>query len=82
MVHGPLSLILMVDFWREAQADSNSGVGGLRFPRKVTYRATSPLYVGERVRLELDEALSGGGGRACRVVDAWGKVAMKGLIEG
>src|SRR5689334_7706775 len=48
VVHGPLNLINMVNLWRDVK-------GGDTFPKKITYRATSPLYAGEGYRIVLDE---------------------------
>jgi hypothetical protein len=62
----------MVDFWRDIR-------GGTTFPKKVVYRATSPLYVGERYRIvmyEENEKVT-----EVRIVDSYGKTGMTALIE-
>lgn len=72
VVHGPLNLINMVNLWRDAK-------GGDAVPRKITYRATSPLYAGENYRVALDveeEKIA-----EVRIVDAYGKTSMVGQIE-
>ena len=38
----------MVNLWRDVR-------GGSAFPKKITYRATSPLYAGEKYRVVMDE---------------------------
>ncbi|KAI1740073.1 hypothetical protein F4680DRAFT_120344 [Xylaria scruposa] len=41
VVHGPLNLINMLDYWRDVIRDGDNEVG------EVVYRATSPIYAGE-----------------------------------
>lgn len=65
-------MINMVDLWRDAN-------GGGVSPRKVTYRATSPLYAGERYRIVMDEAK--GKVTEVKIVDSYGQVGMVGQIE-
>lgn len=72
VVHGPLNLINMVNLWRDVR-------GGSVTPKKVTYRATSPLYAGEKYRILLDEEKNHMSG--IRIVDSYGQVAMLGQIE-
>ncbi|RDA84363.1 hypothetical protein CP532_2593 [Ophiocordyceps camponoti-leonardi (nom. inval.)] len=44
VVHGPLTLISMLDYWRDCY--------GLRYkPLSIQYRAVSPLYAGEMYRV-------------------------------
>jgi len=64
----------MVNLWRDAKG----GDSGLT-PRKITYRATSPLYAGERYRIVLDEETQKVSG--VRIVDSYGKTSMVGKIE-
>ncbi|CEJ83797.1 hypothetical protein VHEMI03261 [[Torrubiella] hemipterigena] len=40
VVHGPLNLINILDYWRDMH-------GAGKFPRSVEYRAMSPLYAGD-----------------------------------
>jgi len=69
-VHGPLNLVKMLDFWRDVYGKN---------PRKISYRATSPIYVGEKYRILMDEEVDGR--TEVRILDAGGKVGMKGVIE-
>jgi hypothetical protein len=62
----------MVNLWRDVR-------GGDAGPRKITYRATSPLYAGEKYRVVMDEEKEKT--TEVRIVDAYGKVAMVGQIE-
>ena len=48
-------------------------------PKKVTYRATAPLYVGEKYRVLLDEEKDKIS--EVKIVDSYRKVAMVGQIE-
>jgi len=72
VVHGPLNLILIVDFWR-------SIYGGKYAVKKVSYRATNPLYVGEEYKILMDEETDGVS--EVRIVDLWGKTGMRARIE-
>jgi hypothetical protein len=62
----------MIDLWRDVN-------GGDVLPKKVTYRATSPLYADERYRIVMAEEK----GRLTdvRIVDSYGQVGMVGQIE-
>ncbi|KAL9636124.1 MAG: hypothetical protein Q9164_003015 [Protoblastenia rupestris] len=51
VVHGPLNLINMLDFWR----DEKDG-GGYSIPQSIRYRATAPFYAGEMYRAFLEES--------------------------
>ncbi|KAE9380629.1 hypothetical protein N431DRAFT_432917 [Stipitochalara longipes BDJ] len=72
VVHGPLNLINMVNLWRDVQ-------GRDIVPKKVTYRATSPLYAGEKYRVIMDEEQSKVS--EVKIVDSYGKTSMVGQIE-
>ena len=48
VVHGPLNLINMLDFWRDEQSDD------LVVPKSISYRATAPFYAGEKYRALLE----------------------------
>jgi hydroxyacyl-ACP dehydratase HTD2-like protein with hotdog domain len=48
VVHGPLNMISILDFWRDAQEDS------FVHPSRLDYRATSPIYVNEPYRILMD----------------------------
>jgi hypothetical protein len=62
----------MVNLWRDAR-------GGDAVPRKITYRATNPIYAGEAYRVVLDEEKEKIA--EVRIVDAYGKTSMVGQIE-
>lgn len=49
VVHGPLNLINMLDFWRDEQADD------FMIPASIEYRATAPFYAGESYRALLEK---------------------------
>lgn len=50
VVHGPLNLINMLDFWRDTR-----GQGDGEVPKSIRYRATAPFYAGEKYRAILEE---------------------------
>ena len=60
VVHGPLNLINMLDFWRDEKADDST------VPKSITYRATAPFYAGETYRALLER------GAESTVVRLWG----------
>ncbi|PQE23158.1 mesaconyl-C4 hydratase protein [Rutstroemia sp. NJR-2017a BVV2] len=72
VVHGPLNLIHVLDFWRDV-------VGKGSRPRKVEYRATSPFYVGETYRIVMAEEEDRR--TEVRIVDGFGNVGMRGVVE-
>lgn len=72
VVHGPLNLINMVDFWRDIK-------GGSLLPKKTTYRATRPIYACEKYRIVMDEEKDMV--TEVRIVDSYGNVGMVGKIE-
>lgn len=81
-MHGPLNLISILDLWRDTRASSGSAGGGTEkaMPERITYRATSPLYVEDEYRIVLEE----GGDRAvgeARILAPGDVVAMKAEIE-
>ena len=49
VVHGPLNLINMLDFWRDEQSDDYA------IPNSINYRATAPFYAGEKYRALLEK---------------------------
>ena len=49
VVHGPLNLINMLDFWRDEQVDD------FMVPKSIRYRATAPFYAGENYRALLEK---------------------------
>jgi hydroxyacyl-ACP dehydratase HTD2-like protein with hotdog domain len=78
VVHGPLNLIHMLDFWRDTTKDADEYV----VPKSIGYRAMSPLYVGEpyRLLLEPDATRENGTGWKAEIWDSFGKQSMKGTI--
>jgi len=72
VVHGPLNLINMVNLWRDVR-------GGKAIPKKIKYRATSPLYAGEQYRVVMNEEVDNV--TEVKIVDSYGKTAMVGHIE-
>jgi hydroxyacyl-ACP dehydratase HTD2-like protein with hotdog domain len=81
VVHGPLNLVNILDFWRDtAMSGSLEAV-----PKSISYRAMSPLYVGEPYRILLgqhaDGQSSGRGEWTADIWDNYGKLGMKGKIQ-
>lgn len=72
VVHGPLNLINMLNLWRDVR-------GGDSTPKRITYRATSPLYAEEPYRIvmgdEVDRITD------VKVVAYHGGLCMVGQIE-
>ncbi|KAF2274059.1 uncharacterized protein EI97DRAFT_435430 [Westerdykella ornata] len=79
VVHGPLNLINILDFWRDTARGSEEGA----IPRSISYRAMSPLYVGEKYRLLLERTTGKeeNGGWKATIWDSFGKRSLKGAIE-
>lgn len=77
VVHGPLNLINMLDYWR----DQYGGQDGM--PREISYRAMSPIYAGESYAVRTDSSREADDGRLHEiVVDKKGVICMKGQILG
>ncbi|KAL9098693.1 MAG: hypothetical protein Q9163_005696 [Psora crenata] len=72
VVHGPLNLINMLDFWRDEK-----GGAGYMIPQSIRYRATAPFYAGEKYRALLEED---DGGRT--TVKMWGSDGQGNLRVG
>ncbi|KAL8847344.1 MAG: hypothetical protein Q9221_007627 [Calogaya cf. arnoldii] len=51
VVHGPLNLINMLDFWRDVQEDD------YMIPHSIKYRAIAPFYAGETYRALLEKGV-------------------------
>lgn len=75
VVHGPLNLINIVDFWRDIGGKEREA----RVPKSISYRATSPLYAGERYRIIVEEEKDGI--TDCKIFDSYGNISMTGNIE-
>ena len=69
VVHGPLNLINMLDFWRDEK-----GQDGYAIPGSIRYRATTPFYAGEKYRGLLE---TGDGKTSIRMWGNDGKGAVK-----
>ena len=54
LVHGPLNLINMLDFWRDSRSN-----GEYEVPKSIRYRASAPIYVGEVYRALLERGDAG-----------------------
>ncbi|KAH6644298.1 hypothetical protein C7974DRAFT_301123 [Boeremia exigua] len=79
VVHGPLNLINILDFWRDtAKSGSAEAV-----PMSISYRAMSPLYMSEPYRILLGRGPQSGsnGEWNADVWDSYGKQSMKGTIK-
>lgn len=73
MVHGPLNLINLLNFWRDVHQDHQGA------PRSIVYRATNPLYVGEPYRMCLDGEVEGVS--EMRIVDSFGDISMTATVK-
>ena len=82
VVHGPLNLVNMLDFWRDREVEKNRELDlEAQFPEEITYRATSPLYAGEPYSVILDADDGNKGKTDVKVVSDDGTVCMKGSIQ-
>lgn len=61
VVHGPLNLINMLDFWRDMQENDYT------MPQSIHYRATAPFYAGEVYRALLEK------GAETTSIKLWGR---------
>ncbi|KAF1354074.1 hypothetical protein EJ07DRAFT_134235 [Lizonia empirigonia] len=82
VVHGPLNLINILDFWR----DTAKGGSSEAVPKSVAYRAMSPLYMAEPYRIllaqsDVDRQKGGSGEWNADIWDSFGKQSMKGTIR-
>lgn len=74
VVHGPLNLVNMLDFWRDTRKEANT-----LLPRSIKYRATSPLYADETYRSVMEE-IGDEKTTIQRLVGMDGKLAMEAEI--
>ncbi|KAI8622878.1 hypothetical protein F5Y19DRAFT_483692 [Xylariaceae sp. FL1651] len=77
VVHGPLNLINMLDYWRDHCGGDNGRV------REITYRATAPLYAGETYQISGKRVTHEAGDEDSKwevLVEKDGKVCMKANI--
>lgn len=73
VVHGPLNLINILDYWRDIH-----GQGTLR---RITYRALSPLYAGDTYRIKTTGVADRDGETVYDIVaEKSGTVCMKSRI--
>lgn len=87
VVHGPLNLINMLDFWRdiqysilEKQGLIGAGEEELIVPTSIVYRATNPLYAEEDYEMVLEEDAERGASKV-NVFNHNGVVSMKADIK-
>ncbi|MCJ1300049.1 hypothetical protein MMC08_002843 [Hypocenomyce scalaris] len=73
VVHGPLNLINMLDFWRDSRDEDDEMV-----PKSITYRATAPIYADETYRIVLGNEDQGK--TSVQIWGADGRMGMKGEI--
>lgn len=74
VVHGPLNLINLLDYWRDIHGNGNT-------PRDITYRALSPLYAGQAYNIRTEAVKDIGNGKTWDIlVERDGKTCMKSEI--
>ncbi|KAI0798390.1 hypothetical protein GGR55DRAFT_672427 [Xylaria sp. FL0064] len=61
VVHGPINLICMLDYWRDhcaavTEGRGGKGVGGVRGIKEIRYRAVAPVYAGESYGISAEKA--------------------------
>lgn len=57
VVHGPMNLISILDFWRDLRHEEGSDADSdLIVPHSISYRATSPLYAEEDYEIVLEDS--------------------------
>jgi hydroxyacyl-ACP dehydratase HTD2-like protein with hotdog domain len=77
VVHGPLNLISMLDFWRDVHGN---GGGDQQPPTSIRYRALAPLYAGSPYMIEAGTPNAQDGDVEVLVKSGDGTVNMKGVI--
>ncbi|KAJ5215142.1 hypothetical protein N7468_010821 [Penicillium chermesinum] len=78
VVHGPLNLISILDLWRDTQGKACEDPA-TAVPKRISYRATSPLYAGDRYSIHLTEKEAGAS--KVQIVGPEDAIAMKAEIE-
>jgi hydroxyacyl-ACP dehydratase HTD2-like protein with hotdog domain len=82
VVHGPMNLINMLEFWRDLEAEKSGRLDiEAQFPKEIKYRSTSPLYAGEPYSVIIDKDNGRGGMTDVKVMSDDGTICMKGSIE-
>ena len=76
-MHGPLNLISILDLWRDTRQETGDAASTV--PERISYRATSPLYVEDEYRVVLEEGSEGGGN--VQILAPGDVVAMKAEIS-
>lgn len=76
-MHGPLNLISILDMWRDTRQETGDAASTV--PERISYRATSPLYVEDEYRVVLEEGSEGGGN--VQILAPGDVVAMKAEIN-
>lgn len=75
VVHGPLNLISMLDYWRDICAKGDAV--------EITYRAMSPLYAGDSYHIRAAKPEKQEASSSWQVlVEKDGQTCMKGSIKG
>ena len=75
VVHGPLNLINMLDYWRD--------VYGRGYPREIRYRAMAPIYAGEKYLLRTEDGAHDANRSRWKIVaDKGGITCVQGEIIG
>lgn len=77
VVHGPLNLISILDFWRDLRHKDESE-STISVPESISYRATHPLYAEDEYQIVLED---GGSQSSVNIYGPGGVVAMKADIE-
>lgn len=76
VVHGPLNLINLLDYWRDIHGNGGS-------PREIIYRAMSPLYAGQTYNIRTSAKKEAESGKGWEVlVEKDGTICMKSEITG
>lgn len=84
VVHGPMNLVSMLDFWRDARSNgaTESAKDSLVYPKQIDYRATSPVYAGEGYRIMMNDDSINKPEAEISVVSDDGTTCMKGTVLG
>lgn len=75
VVHGPLNLIGMMDYWRDTHGRGQEAGA-------VTYRALSPLYAGDEYLVRTDSEEETQQGKSWKIAVAnKGRLCMQGVVS-
>ena len=75
VVHGPFSLLAMIELWRDKNAKD-----AIAYPKKVEYRATSPVYAREAHRAVMSTEGANNKEVDVQVLSNDGATCMKGKV--